>query len=145
MHLEEVSESNIEDVIKLDLKDSQKMYVATNLRSIADAYIYRNEGVCPFAVKKNDIVVGFIMFDRHDTDESTCIIWRMMIGHEFQGNGYGKEMIKLAKKYAKERGYNTLMADYVKGNNVVRSLLISNGFVERGIDNYNQVIMSIEL
>ncbi|UBH22423.1 GNAT family N-acetyltransferase [Macrococcus armenti] len=145
MRLEEVNRTNIDAIINLKVKEEQKYYVAPNIRSLADAYVYRNDGVNPYAVINKDRVIGFIMFDKHESKESVCIIWRMMIGEQYQGNGYGRMLIELAKEHAIEKGYQYIMADYIKDNLAVKNLLESSGFKEQGIDDYNQVIMIYKL
>lgn len=141
LKLEPITEDNYEKVISLKIRDSQEKFLAPNVRSLADAYVYRNEDVTPFAVLNNEEIVGFILFDVDEDDSSTSIIWRMMIDEKHQGNGYGKELLEIAKKYSKEKGFKSMIADYVQGNEVMKHALMKAGFYEDGIDDYDQVIM----
>ena len=66
VEFKEITEDNFEKVLKLKISDEQdkKRFVAPNVRSLADAYLYRNAGdVFPFAVEDEGEVVGFILLD----------------------------------------------------------------------------------
>lgn len=41
---EDVTEENFKDIVSLRLKDYQKKFVADNTYSLAQCYIYRNNG-----------------------------------------------------------------------------------------------------
>lgn len=118
--LEVITEENYVQVMNLELKDSQKYFLSTNERSLAEAYVYRNDGVSPFAVIDGEEIIGFIMFDLHDDDPETYIIWRMMIDDHNQGKGYGKKLLEVAKQYTKNQGFKSLIADYVQGNEAMK-------------------------
>lgn len=141
LKLEQITEDNYEKVISLKTKYSQEKFLAPNIKSLADAYLYRNDDVTPFAVLNDEEVVGFILFDVDENDSSTSIIWRMMIDEKYQGNGYGKELLEIAKTYSIKNGFKSMIADYVQGNEIMKHALMKSGFYEDGIDDYNQVIM----
>ena len=90
----EINEENYEAVLKLKVTDEQNeaKFIAPNVRSIADAYLYRKAGdVFPYAVQDGETVVGFVLLDE-DEEEKELMIWRMMVDKECQGKGYGKAM-----------------------------------------------------
>ena len=54
---------NYFDVLHLDVKEYQKQFIATNVISLAEAYVYTKNGdfVAPLAVYDNDAIIGFVM------------------------------------------------------------------------------------
>lgn len=111
-----VDEENFEQVIALTVAEKDKQFVASTLRSLADCWLYRDNGdVFPYAIYADDKVVGFALIDVDD-DESCYMIWRLMINQCQQGKGYGKSAVLALMEHAKTLGnYRTIRADFVKG------------------------------
>ncbi|HBV23510.1 MAG TPA: N-acetyltransferase [Jeotgalicoccus sp.] len=127
----EINEENYETVLKLKVTDEQNeaKYIAPNVRSIADAYLYREAGdVFPYAVQDGETVVGFVLLDE-DEEEKELMIWRMMVDKDYQGKGYGKAIVeKVIEQFEADSRFDVLIADYIKGNDVMGKLLKSLGF-----------------
>lgn len=145
VEFKEITEDNFEEVLKLKISEEQdkKRFVAPNVRSLADAYLYRNAGdVFPFAVEDDGEVVGFILLDE-DVEEKEYMIWRTMVGEEFQGRGYGKAIVrKVIEQFEADERFDVLIADYVVGNEPMKQLLESLGFKEREFDeSINEFVM----
>lgn len=136
----EINEKNYEAVLKLEVSEAQeqKKYVAPNVRSIADAYLYHEAGdVFPLAVQDGEAVVGFILLDE-DVEEKEYMIWRMMVSRDYQGKGYGRAIVeKVIEMFEADERFDVLIADYVKGNEVMGRLLRSLGFEEQEFDEEN--------
>ncbi|TVT29400.1 GNAT family N-acetyltransferase [Salinicoccus cyprini] len=134
----EIDENNFYDVIDLEVKEAQSRFVAPNVRSIAECYLYRkNNDVFPYAIQDAGKVVGFILIDL-DEEAREFMIWRMMIDRKYQNYGYGRAAIMKAMEMAKsENKYDTFIADYVKGNEVMGELLRSMGFTHHSFDEEN--------
>ena len=110
IHLERINGENVWDILKLSVSDNQKSFVAANDISIIEAYtaITSNGYAFPFGIFEDEIPVGFLMIG-YDVDESfdnppqiaygNYSIWRLMIDEKYQGNGYGKEAIRLALEF----------------------------------------------
>ncbi|MGE7365417.1 GNAT family N-acetyltransferase [Desemzia incerta] len=133
-----VNEENFKDVINLEITENQKLFVAPNVHSLAECYLYRNNNdVFPYAIQDGNKVVGFLLLDI-DEDEKEIMIWRMMIGKQYQGKGYGRATIRKVIQMSKEKNeYFTLIADYVKGNEVMGDLLCSEGFKNHSFNKEN--------
>lgn len=142
-----INEHNFKDVINLEIAESQSRFVAPNVRSLAECYLYRNNNdVFPYAIQDGEKVVGFLLLDT-DEDEKEIMIWRMMIGKHYQGKGYGRETIKKVVQISKEQNkYTILIADYVKGNEVMGELLRSEGFKDHSFNKEdNEYVLHYEL
>ena len=143
IHLEKVCEENFRDVICLKVAKEQEKYVAKNVYSLAQAWLY--EEARPFAILNDDIVIGFLMLD-WDEDERTVGIWRLMIGEAYQQKGYGRETIKLVIEMVKKTGcFDSIHLDYVKDNLVARELYASLGFYENGEIEGEEVVMVLPI
>jgi len=147
--LKEITEDNFYEVIELKVNDAQETskFVAPNVRSIAECWLYRkNDDVFPYAVYDKDEVVGFLLLDL-DKEEREYMIWRMMVDEKHQGRGYGRKIIEAAIEMAvKDKGYDVLVADYVEGNVQMKYLLESLGFKRTGFDEENnEVVMRLNI
>ena len=144
-----VDESSFQAVLDLKISeaDERARFVAPNVRSLADAWLYRENGdVFPMAIYWNKLVVGFLLLEI-DKDEAEYFIWRIMIGQQYQGRGYGRKAVEvLIKKAQMDSTCNHIVAGYVVGNEKMKRLLTSLGFQETGfIKENNEVAMRLDL
>ena len=144
-----VDESSFQAVLDLKISeaDERARFVSSNVRSLADAWLYRENGdVFPMAIYWNELVVGFLLLEI-DKDEAEYFIWRIMIGQQYQGRGYGRKAVEvLIKKAQMDFACNHIIADYVVGNEKMKHLLTSLGFQETGfIEENNEVAMRLDL
>ncbi|OKL50315.1 GNAT family N-acetyltransferase [Boudabousia marimammalium] len=144
LHLEEINESNIWEILKLTVHDDQSRFVATNAVSLAEAYSLRNSDakVFPFGVYAGDLPVGFIMISygrAASWDSGLTIarnnygILRVLIGKEHQHLGYGKKAVELAIEFIKSSPFGdaeVCWISYGAENTAARRLYSSFGFVE---------------
>ena len=110
LELKKINRNNIAEILKLEVFDNQKSFVATNNSSIIEAYIVitENNDVFTFGIYKDDTPIGFLMigFDVNSDDEcapriakGNYNIWRLMIDKKFQGRGFGKKAMDLALEF----------------------------------------------
>lgn len=149
IELKEVTEENFYEVIQLKVSDDQEKsrFVAPNVRSLAECWLYRkNEDVFPYAVYNGDEVVGFLLLDL-DAEESEYMIWRMMVDVKHQGKGCGRQIVETVIEMARDdKNYDVLIADYVDGNMQMKHVLESLGFERTGFDEeYNEVLMKLDV
>lgn len=144
-----VDESSFQAVLDLKISeaDERARFVSPNVRSLADAWLYRENGdVFPMAIYWNELVVGFLLLEI-DKDEAEYFIWRIMIDQQYQGRGYGRKALEvLIKKAQMDSTCNNIIADYVVRNEKMKHLLTSLGFQEIGfIEENNEVAMRLDL
>ena len=144
LELKKINRNNVGEILKLEVFENQKSFVATNNRSIIEVYIAitENNHVFTFGIYNDDTPIGFLMigFDVNSDDEGApriakgnYNIWRLMIDKKFQGKGFGKKAIDLALEFI-----NTFPCgiakycwlSYESDNDVARQLYKSVGFVE---------------
>ena len=82
--LKPIDKNNYQEVLKLQVEDSQKSFVATNVHSLAQAYIY-SDIAKPFAIYREDDekIVGFCML-AVDPNFDQFGVWRLMIDRHYQ-------------------------------------------------------------
>lgn len=106
LRLEKVNGKNVWDIVKLEVSNDQKNFVAANDISIIEAYtaITGNGYAFPFGIYEDDVPVGFLMigFDADDYWENAPKIakgnynlWRLMIDRNYQGKGLGRKAVRL--------------------------------------------------
>ncbi len=159
LHLEKVTGKNIWDILKLNVSESQKSFVAANEVSIIEAYtaITGNGYAFPFGIYDNDTPVGFLMIgfdvdeywdDAPEIAKGNYNLWRLMIDKTYQNNGFGKEAVRLALEFIKsfpcgEAEYCWL--SYEPDNEVARKLYRSYGFEETGEMDGEEFIAALRL
>ena len=75
----------------LAVSSEQDGFVAPNTISIAQAYV--SPEAWPRAIYAGDAAVGFVMLSV-DTEKPEYWVWRLMIGSEHQGKGYGRSAMQ---------------------------------------------------
>ena len=159
LRLEKINGKNVWDILKLEVSDNQKSFVAANNVSIIEAYtaIIGNGYAFPFAIYEDDTPVGFLMigFDVYDYwDDAPGIakgnynLWRLMIDKNYQGKGIGKKAIRLALDFINTHPCGKAeycWLSYEAENNVARQLYSSFGFVETGEKDGEELIAILKL
>ena len=159
LRLEKVNGKNVWELLKLQVSDDQKSFVAANDTSIIEAYtsITGNGYAFPFGIYDGETPVGFLMIgfdiddyweDAPDIAKGNYNLWRLMIDKKCQGKGYGREAVKLALDYIRtkpcgEAGYCWL--SYEPENKVAADLYRSFGFEETGEMDGEELIAVLKL
>ena len=149
--LEKITYKNYIKVIwGLKVSPKQKNFVASNMCSLAEAYVAITNGcvALPFAIYKGKKPIGFLMigyganeddFEGEDpafiemAKKSYCL-WRFMIDKRYQGNGYGRRAMEVALDYIKTfpcGKADTCWLSYEPENEVAKKLYASFGFIEQ--------------
>ncbi len=147
--LRDITGDNYFQVLELKITPEQEAakFVAPVVRSLADAWFYRDEGITyPKAIYADEDLVGFIMYEL-DTEEQQVFIWRFLIDQRYQGKGYGRQTIEAVVEMAKQQTQMTkVVADYVDGNEPMKKILLGLGFEETGFNQeINEHIMVYQL
>lgn len=159
LKLEKINGHNVWDILKLKVAENQRHFVASNDRSIIEAYttITGNGYAFPFGIYEDDTPVGFLMigFDTDDYwDDAPLVaagnynLWRLMIDEKYQKKGYGREAVKLALDFINTlpcgRGEYCWLS-YEPENEVARRLYHSFGFEETGEKDCDELIAVLKL
>ena len=159
LKLKKINRKNVGEILKLEVFDNQKSFVAPNNISIIEAYlaITENNDVFTFGIYKDDIPIGFLIigFDVNSNDEGASRIakgnyniWRLMIDKNFQGKGFGKKAINLALEFVKTFPCGTAKycwLPYESDNDIARQLYQSVGFVETDEKDREEIVAILKL
>ena len=159
LRLEKVNGKNVWDIVKLEVSNDQKNFVAANDISTIEAYtaITGNGYAFPFGIYEDDVPVGFLMigFDADDYWENAPKIakgnynlWRLMIDRNYQGKGLGRKAVRLTLDFINTfpcgaGGYCWL--SYEPENDVARQLYSSFGFAETDEKDGEELIAVLKL
>lgn len=146
VNLRTITEDNFLNAFQLRLADGQEQYVSHPIRSLAQAYVYR-EQCQPFGIYDDDEMVGYVMVI-YDYDIPEYDIWHLMIDASKQGNGYGREAMRLVMDYIKSKPFgdsNRVTLTCNKNNLCAMKIYRRMGFVETGVEEDDEVELSIML
>jgi diamine N-acetyltransferase len=133
--LREITSENYEECLALKVRDDQRDFVASNVKSLADAWVFYTVAR-PFAIYNDDIMVGFLMVDTDPNlvgSNELCFLWRFMIDAKYQGCGYGKGAMQEVINYVKSNfNPKTFETSTTPGNDAAENLYRSFGFIPNG-------------
>ena len=140
-----ITEDNFDAIIKMKRPEDEN-FVASNAVSLAQAWLYRDNGdVFPFAIYDDDTVIGFMLLEE-DMDDARLDLWRIMLSPEYEGKGLGTAAVKLMIQYAKDSGrYKCITLLCGHENHNARHIYDKLGFQPTGEICYGDVEMTLEL
>ena len=143
IHLEKITEKNFIDAFGLKLDAGQERFVSHPVRSLAQAYVYR-EQCQPFGIYDEEVMVGYVMVI-YDYDIPEYDLWHMMIDVSKQGRGYGRAALDQVLAYIRTKPFGT--SDRVtltcnRENSRALRLYKSRGFVPTGAEDEEEIELS---
>ena len=147
LELRTIDDTNKNEVVLLEVSDSQMQYIASNIDSLEVAA--ENKDVArPFAIYSDDKLVGFTMFafdlDYEDPNDRYWL-WRFMIDKNLQGKGYGSAALEKMIEYFKNSGADHIRLSTKDTNTVALSLYHKYQFKETGEMNGEEMILELKL
>ena len=144
--LRSITEENFIDAFNLKLAPGQERFVSHPVRSLAQAYVYR-EQCQPIGISEGDTMVGYVMVI-YDYDIPEYDIWHMMIDESYQRRGYGSAALDLVLDYIKTKPFgssNRVTLTCNKDNIQALILYNSKGFTETGAEDEDEIELSLTL
>ena len=137
--LHPITTENIQDCINLEVDESQIGMIASNSKSLAEAYV--NSSLTPLGIydvaargweKPKSPMIGFTMYE---LVAGVGFILRLMIDLKYQRQGYGKAtMIEVIRRLRLHPEVEVIATSHRKENVVVGSLCRDLGFREWEIE-----------
>ena len=128
--LQEITEETLGDILELRVAQDQEKFVATNAKSIAQAYF--SEHAWFRAIYAGDTPVGFVML-YIDEKVPEYGVWRFMIDKHHQHKGYGAAAMQQVIAHVKGLpNAKELFLSYVPEEGNPLPFYIKCGFVETG-------------
>ena len=144
--LRAITEENFIDAFNLKLAPGQERFVSHPVRSLAQAYVYR-EQCQPFGIYEGDTMVGYVMVI-YDYDIPEYDIWHMIIDESYQRRGYGSAALDLVLDYIKTKPFgssNRVILTCNRDNIQALKLYKSKGFTETGAEDEDEIELSLTL
>ena len=146
VELKPITEENFLDAFHLRLAPGQEEFVSHPIRSLAQAYVYRNQ--CqPFGIYAAGKMVGYFMVI-YDWDVPEYDIWHMMIDASAQGRGYGGEALDRVLAYIRTKpfgGSDRVALTCSKNNPIARKLYESRGFSATGNEDEDEIELAMTI
>jgi diamine N-acetyltransferase len=128
--LVEITGETLGPILRLQVSEDQKQFVAPNSVSIAQAHF--EERAWFRAIYAGDEPVGFVMLYL-DQDKPEYFLWRLMVGAEHQRKGYGYAAMQQVIEYVKSLpNASELKVSYVPQEGSPLPFYEKLGFVETG-------------
>ena len=144
VELRAITEENFIDAFNLKRASGQERFVSHPIRSLAQAYVYRDQ--CqPFGIYANGKMVGYVMVI-YDYDIPEYDIWHMMIDESMQGRGYGNEALDRVIDYIRTKPFgdsNRIALTCNKQNPIARKLYESKGFRATGMEDEDEIELAM--
>lgn len=144
--LRDITEENFAAIIAMK-RPVDEGYVAPNVYSLAQAWLYRDNGdVFPYAICNGDDPVGFLLLEEDDS-ERALRIWRIMFPEENTSKGYGTKAIRLVLCRARQmrERFDLVACDCDPSNARAKHVYEKLGFVETGTVNHGSKEMVFDL
>ena len=144
INLRKITEENFIDAFNLKLAPGQERFVSHPVRSLAQAYVYR-EQCQPFGIYAGDAMVGYVMVI-YDYDIPEYDIWHMMIDASNQKRGYGGAALDRVLDYIKTKPFgasNRVALTCNRENIHALNLYKSRGFAETGSADEDEIELSL--
>ena len=144
VELKPITEDNFVDAFNLELAPEQEEFVSHPIRSLAQAYVYRNQ--CqPFGIYADGSMVGYVLVI-YDYDVPEYDIWHMMIDRHEQGHGYGSEALDQVIDYIRTKPFGDsgrVALTCNKDNPIARRLYERKGFTFTGNEYDDEVELAM--
>ena len=140
--LREITEEILLSILKLDVSEAQKGFVAPNAVSIAQAYF--SDSAWFRAIYAGEQPVGFVML-HIDQDKPEYWVWRFMIDSKYQGKGYGYQAMQQVIEHVKNLpNAQELVLSYMPGEGNPSPFYQKLGFQETGEWEDDEKVMKLE-
>ena len=146
IELKAITEDNFIDAFHLKLAPGQEAFVSHPIRSLAQAYVYR-EQCQPFGIYAQGKMVGYVMVI-YDNDVPEYDIWHMMIDESVQGRGYGADALDRVIAFIKTKPFgdsNRVALTCKKDNPAARKLYEKKGFTASGVEYEDEIELVLML
>lgn len=146
IELRKIDENNFLDAFNLKMTKEQEKFVSSPIRSLAQAYVYRNQ--CqPFGIYNEDSMIGYVLVI-YDYDIDEYNIWHMLIDVSYQGKGYGSKALDEILEYIKTKPFgksNKVTLTCNENNDPGLKLYKQKGFIATGNKDDDEIELSLTL
>ena len=136
--LKPVARDDLDGLFRLTVTDAQSRFVASNPVSIAQAAYEPNTEI--FGIWADQTLVGLISLIttrgyphlEEGDDPNAGFVWRLLIGQDHQGKGYGRAAMEKAHDWARAKELPKMYISAVPENGLAIGLYESIGYQRTG-------------
>jgi diamine N-acetyltransferase len=140
--LRAITKETLHPILKLEVAERQKDFVASNAVSIAQAH-FEPEAAWFRAIYADETPVGFVMVDDDPVNEEYGL-WRFMIDQRYQGLSFGRRALQLVIDHIKTRpGAKEFFTSCVPGDGSPCPFYEKMGFVYTGEVDDGELVMRL--
>lgn len=149
IRLVEVTDDNRDAVVAVRVHPAQERFVASVEKSFKDAE--KEPEAMPWyrAVYAGDEPVGFVMLSWNLVPRpglrGPFFLWRLLVGGEHQGRGYGTAILDEVVALIKADGATELFTSYVPGDGTPGPFYLSYGFEPTGEVEDGEIVLRLAL
>lgn len=138
-HLEPVSAENWRAVTHVRVTEAQRRFVMDPAYYLVMCQ-YSPIGWSPLALRHGDDIVGFLIW-AIDPADGSCWFGGVTIDQAWQGRGYGRRAVELAReKLHREHGHTRFALSYHPENTLAARTYAALGFAETGETEDDEVV-----
>lgn len=133
IEFEPITQENYREVLALRLPAAQRRFVASNEKSLAEAYVW--PAARPRLVRQYGRAVGFIMTFPFEQDGHAALnLVRIMIDGRFQRRGLGRAVMERLLDDSRTEGFSLMTLSVLPDNLAAVSLYEELGFRKVGVE-----------
>ncbi len=141
--LQEITAETWRQCVSLKVRADQENFVALNVYSLVQSKY--EPGLVPLAVYDGETMIGFVMYNEQPFEPGKYFIYRVMIGADFQGKGYGRAAMQaLIERMQALPDCQEIVLSYEPENAVAERLYESLGFRKTGEIFEGEVVSSLK-
>ncbi len=147
-----VRRQDVDALLGLSVAPEQQRFVASNSVTLAQAAYNPSSTVC--GVWKDDTPIGLVAWvdtshpeaELDPEDEPDCLyLWRLMIGHQWQRRGFGREILAQLERRARVQQRSFLYVSAVEGPGSPLAFYEKAGFRRTGAISDGEVVLRLPL
>ncbi|MCP3805118.1 GNAT family N-acetyltransferase [Allokutzneria sp. A3M-2-11 16] len=149
LSLREITDANRDEVCAVRVHPGQEKFVDSVAKSLRDAASTPEAAPWYRAVYSGDSPVGFVMLSWNVLPRPGILgpyfLWRLIIGAEHQGRGYGSEVLKLIVELIRADGATELLTSYQPGDGEPWPFYQRFGFEPTGEVDGDEIVLRLRL
>lgn len=149
LRLAPVTPANIDTAVAVKVRPDQERFVSPVVKSLAEAYVYR-EVAWPRLIVEGDRVVGFLMafldidWDGKGVDFRSGL-WRLNVVPDAQGRGVGRFAVESVAAEVRRRGGTRMYVTWEPGEDGPEGFYLRLGFQLTGERSGGQTVGVLDL
>jgi GNAT superfamily N-acetyltransferase len=149
--LHEVTDANRAEVTAIRVAPGQDHFVNSVADAMEEAVEWARAKPWYRAVYAGDEPIGFVMLSWDVEPQPPDIIgpwflWKLIVDARQQGNGYGREIVRMVADLVRRGGGTELLTSHVPGDGSPAAFYAKLGFVPTGaLDPSGEIILRLDL